>query len=115
MNLGLVAAFVGLLAKPAGKPPAVPKQPPPVGPLTVTETPARFGTLSLRVQPADAEVLIDGEKWTGPAESQRLNIKLAAGQHSLEVRKAGYVTYTERILVRADTTMTLNISMTRIK
>ena len=77
--------------------------------------PARFGTLSLRVQPADAEVLIDGEKWTGPAESQRLNIRLAAGRHRIEIRKEGYVTYTEDILIRGEATMSLNVSMTRIK
>jgi hypothetical protein len=67
------------------------------------------------VQPADAEVLIDGEKWTGPAESQRLNIRLAAGRHRVEVRKAGYVTYTEDVLIRGEATMSLNVSMTRSK
>ncbi len=91
----------------------VPRAEPPAD--RVPDTPVRFGTLSLRVQPADAEVLIDGEKWTGPAESQRLNIKLTAGQHSIEVRKAGYVTYTERVLIRSGTTMTLNVAMTRTK
>jgi hypothetical protein len=79
------------------------------------QAPARFGTLSLRVQPADAEVLIDGEKWTGPADSQRLNIRLAAGRHRVEVRKAGYVTYTEDVLIRGEATMSLNVSMTRSK
>ena len=79
------------------------------------QAPARFGTLSLRVQPADADVLIDGEKWTGPAENQRLNIRLAAGRHRVEVRKAGYVAYTEDILIRGEATMNLNVSMTRTK
>jgi hypothetical protein len=84
-------------------------------PPAATEAPTRFGTLSLRVQPADADVLIDGEKWTGPAENQRLNIKLSAGRHRVEVRKAGYTAYTEDILIRGEATMSLNVAMTRIK
>ena len=77
------------------------------------EPPARFGTLSLRVAPGDAEVIVDGEKWTGPAADQRLNIRLGAGAHTIEVRKDGYVTYTERVLVRGEATMTLNVALSR--
>jgi hypothetical protein len=31
------------------------------------------------------------------------------------VRKAGYVTYTEDVLIRGEATMSLNVSMTRSK
>ena len=86
-----------------------------VEPPAASEAPARFGTLSLHVQPTDAEVLIDGEKWTGPAENQRLNIKLSAGRHRVEIRKPGYTAYTEDILIRGEATMSLNVAMTRIK
>ena len=72
---------------------------------------AQFGTLSIRVVPADAEVFIDDERWAGPATSDRLNIRLAAGRHRVEVRKQGLVTYTEEVLIRQGATLTLNVSL----
>jgi len=74
---------------------------------------ARFGTLSVRVQPGDAEVLVDGERWTGSLQPDRLNLKLSAGRHKVEVRKEGFVTYTEDVLIRDKATMTLNVALTR--
>lgn len=73
---------------------------------------ARFGTLSLRVQPADAEVLIDGERWGGGLENDRIVVELAEGPHHVEIRRAGLSTYSEQVLVRRDRTMTLNVSLT---
>jgi hypothetical protein len=72
---------------------------------------ARFGTLSIRVQPADAEVFVDGERWTTPSGSERLSIELSEGRHRLEVRKAGFTTYSEDVLIRRASTLTLNISL----
>ena len=46
-----------------------PRMPPPPEPREPAESqaqPAQFGTLSIRVVPADAEVFIDGERWAGP-------------------------------------------------
>ena len=77
------------------------------------EADARFGTLSVRVQPADAEILIDGERWNASAQPERLSLKLAAGRHKVEVRKDGFVTYTEDVLIRDKATMTLNVVLTR--
>ena len=71
----------------------------------------QFGTLSVRVVPADAEVFIDGERWAGPATSDRLNIRLATGRHRVEVRKQGLTSYTEEVLIRQSATLTLNISL----
>ena len=68
--------------------------------------------LSVRVQPIDAEVLVDGEAWTTPAGS-RLVIQLAPGRHRVTVRKAGFDTYTEEVLIRVGATMTLNVSLLR--
>ena len=77
------------------------------------EADARFGTLSVRVQPADAEILIDGERWNASAQPERLSLKLAAGRHKVEVRKDGFVTYTEDVLIRDKATMTLNVVLTK--
>ena len=70
-----------------------------------------FGALALRVQPADAEVFIDGERWAGAAEDDRLVVQLAPGVHRVEVRKAGFRSYITEITVRSRETATLNVAM----
>ena len=75
--------------------------------------PDRFGTLSLRIQPADAEVLVDGETWTFPQGSDRFELQLGEGLHRLEVRKEGHEPYATELHVRTGETLTLNISLPR--
>jgi hypothetical protein len=72
-----------------------------------------FGQLSLRVQPGDAEVLIDGERWEGALENERLVVQLGAGMHRLEIRKAGYRSYFTDVTLRGGDTTTLNVALTR--
>jgi hypothetical protein len=71
----------------------------------------RFGAISVRVQPADAEVLIDGEKWDAPAGEPRLLVQVSEGTHRVEIRKEGYRTYTSTIRVRAGETVPVNVSL----
>ena len=90
------------------------RMPPPPEPREAARSqaqPAQFGTLSIRVVPADAEVFIDGERWAGPATLDRLNIRLAAGRHRVEVRKQGLTSYMEEVLIRQSATLTLNVSL----
>ena len=90
------------------------RMPPPPEPREPAESqaqPTQFGTLSIRVAPAGAEVFIDGERWAGPATSDRLNIRLATGRHRVEVRKESLATYTEEVLIRQGATLTLNVSL----
>ena len=63
----------------------------------------RFGTLSLRIQPGDAEVLIDGERWTTTPGDSRITIRLSPGRHKIEIRKDGFERYSEEIGVRENT------------
>ena len=77
------------------------------------EMPQRFGTLSLKVLPPDAEVIVDDQSWKTVGEQQILQIKLSAGRHNIEVRKDGYVSYVEVILIRSNATMNLNVGLTR--
>lgn len=72
-----------------------------------------YGSLSFRVQPGDATVLIDGERWEGAQGDERLVVELAAGRHVIDVQKDGYRRYTTEITVRAGETTTLNIALTR--
>lgn len=71
----------------------------------------QFGTLSVRVQPPDAEISIDGERWEAPG-GERIVVQLSEGTHRIEVRKEGYRTYTSTVRVRTGETTTLNVSLT---
>ena len=71
-----------------------------------------FGTLSLRIQPRDAVVIVDGEEWDRPEGEDRFTIELPEGQHRLEVRKDGFRTYVRMIEVRRGQVITLNVSLT---
>jgi hypothetical protein len=75
--------------------------------------PAGFGELALRVQPADADVTIDGEKWERGSTDDRLVVQLGAGLHRLEIRKDGYRNYFTDVTVRNGDTTTLNVALTR--
>jgi hypothetical protein len=68
------------------------------------------GTLSIRVQPEDAEVVIDGEPWAR-SSGERLVVALAPGVHRLEVRKGGHETYTGLVRIRSGVATTLNVAL----
>ena len=70
----------------------------------------RFGTVAVRVQPADAEVLIDGERWEATS-GERVLVQLSAGQHRVEVRKSGYKPYSTTVSIRSGQTFTVNVSL----
>ena len=102
------APFPGRGAMPprGPRPPDVPP-PPPAG----SEQSPRGGSLVLRVQPADADVLIDGEHWRGPSGDERLVVQLAEGHHRIEVRKDGYQPFTSDADVRPNETVPINVSL----
>ncbi len=68
------------------------------------------GTLSIRVQPEDAEVLVDGEAWARSG-GERLVVALAPGVHRLEVRKGGHETYSGLVRIRSGVATTLNVAL----
>lgn len=111
-------------SQPSGPPPArgmqgpPPQGPPPQGPPRNRIDPNdpnadRFGAISVRVQPADAEVLIDGEKWDAPAGEPRLFVQVSEGTHRVEIHKDGYRPYTSTVRVRAGETVPVNVSLTQ--
>jgi hypothetical protein len=111
--------------RPAGNPPAAQAGarrapvPPPSdrdrrGPVDPRPSPARvndYGTLALRVQPTDAEILIDGERWAGSQGDERLEVQLSTGSHNLEVRTDGYRIYSTDVTIRGGETSTLNVAL----
>ena len=72
-----------------------------------------FGSLAIRVQPGNAEILIDGDRWESPPSGERLVVQLAEGEHRIEIRQAGYRSYSGTIRVRRGETTPLNVSLTR--
>ena len=68
------------------------------------------GSLSIRVQPDDAEVLIDGEPWAR-SSGERLVVALAPGVHRLEVRRGGHETYVGLVRIRPGVATTLNVAL----
>jgi PEGA domain len=91
--------------------------PPPPEPMRRAEPPqeragaSRFGRLAVRAQPADAEILIDGERWLGPESTDRLVVNLVEGRHHVEIRKAGYESYSTDVEVRRGEMTPLNVSL----
>ena len=70
------------------------------------------GSVAIRVQPGDADILIDGERWTGGGDD-RLVVQLTPGSHQIDVRKDGYRDFTTQVEIRAGETTPLNISLGR--
>jgi hypothetical protein len=71
-----------------------------------------YGAIALRVQPMDAEVIVDGERWESP-QAGDLTLQLSDGPHRLEIRKDGFRTYTAEIRVKRGETTSLNVSLSR--
>ena len=71
------------------------------------------GTIAIRVQPAGAEILIDGEEWEGPQDNEQLVVQVAPGAHRIEIRREGYRSYSADIDVRAGGVSPLNVSLSR--
>ena len=68
--------------------------------------------LAIRVQPADAVILVDGERWQS-SSSERLDIQVSPGAHRIEVQKDGYQPFTTSVQVRPGETAIVNVSLTR--
>jgi hypothetical protein len=71
-----------------------------------------YGTLVLHVQPREAEVSIDGQRWLTSGEGQ-FEIQLPAGRHRVEVELDGFQRFTSEVDVRDEGLTPVNISLTR--
>jgi len=84
-----------------------PRTEPPASP---EESRGPSGTLAIRVQPDDAEIVIDGEPWARSG-GERLVVALAPGVHRLEVRRSGHETYVGLVRIRPGVATTLNVAL----
>lgn len=94
----------GPMRGPRGPRPPVDDAPPPQ---------SNFGTLSVRIQPADATLLVDGEEWAAPEGDGPILIDLPEGTHDIEVRRDGLPAYRRTVQIRAGRTLPLNVSLSR--
>lgn len=99
----------GSYRRPGATPPVIAGAPARVEPRTPTA--AGFSTLDLFVQPANAEVTVDGERWVSNEDGHYV-LQLPAGLHRVEVHKRGLRTYETEIDCREGETMPLNVSLT---
>lgn len=107
--------------RPTPRTPPAPQGPPraydalgrPIGPDPASR-PAGIGggMIAIRVQPGDAVILIDGERWHS-SSNDRLEIQVSPGPHRIEVQKDGYQPFTTSVDVRPGETATVNVSLTR--
>jgi hypothetical protein len=107
-------------SQPGMYPPAYPPQrmppqrmPPPdrMPPQSQPGENASYGTLSIRVQPAGAEVFIDGERWRGPDNDEHLIVQVSEGSHRVEVQKDGFQRFSGEYQVRRGATTAVNVSL----
>ncbi|MDO8835318.1 MAG: PEGA domain-containing protein [Vicinamibacterales bacterium] len=87
---------------------------PPEHPELPAALPSNFGQVAIRVQPQDAEVLIDDEPWRGPQGLERLVVHLRPGTHRVEIRKEGFDPFVTSIEVKKGETVVLNVSLGRV-
>jgi len=103
-------AETGAAQPPVPAAPREPKAAPPVD----RPAAANFGALAIRVQPAGAELLIDGEAWQGADGTSRLVVQLPPGVHRVEIRKAGSETFSTEVRIEPGETTTLNVSLSGV-
>ena len=85
--------------------------PPPGAGVPQSNQSSSYGTLVLRVQPGNAIVTIDNERWDAPQGGDRLILELSEGVHRVQVQRDGFDTYSNDVAIRRGETTPLNISL----
>jgi hypothetical protein len=73
--------------------------------------PSEFGTLSIRVQPHDAVITVDGERWETPDSQSGFSIQMGPGRHHVEVKKDGFRPFTADVQIESGELTPLNVSL----
>ena len=100
--------------QPAWPPASPPASAPPAQAYPPLSSDSRLGQVAIRVQPADAEVTIDGEPWRSPQGAERLVVHLAAGTHRVEIRKDGFDAFVTAVEIRKGEVTVLNVSLAKL-
>jgi hypothetical protein len=70
------------------------------------------GAIAIRVQPGDAAILVDGERWQG-SSGERLEIQVTPGEHRIDVQKDGYQPFSTTVRIGPGETSSVNVSLTK--
>jgi hypothetical protein len=70
-----------------------------------------YGTLTVRMAPRAAAVLIDGERWQRPESQDGLAVQLTEGVHHVEISSDGYESFSSNVSIRRGETTSLNVSL----
>jgi hypothetical protein len=70
-----------------------------------------YGILALRIAPADAQILIDGEAWVASSDQHEFVVHLTSGWHDVEVRKTGYRPFATRLDLKEGQTTRLGVEL----
>jgi hypothetical protein len=92
------------------RPPVTPPRKPLPQPAARSAEAVGFGTLDIFVQPASAEVTIDGQRWVTSDEGHFM-VQVPAGKHRVEIKKPGYRQFATEIEVGDGQTVPLNVSL----
>ena len=82
-----------------------------IDPRQLRQLPRPSGTLSLRVQPADAEIFVNGDRWGAGGGPGPAAIELPEGRHRIEVRKNGFAPYAQDVLIRYRGTLSMSVDL----
>lgn len=97
--------------------PLAPGEPPPLRPggslpsAPSSTTVAEFGTLMLRTQPGDVDILVDGELWHFPSGSRSFSLHLPPGVYELEIKKDGYESFLTDVEIFPGETTAMNVHL----
>lgn len=69
------------------------------------------GLLVIRVQPADAEILIDGQPWQMTGSDRPLEVRVPAGRVRIEIRRPGHAPFSTDVTVTPGDVTPLNVSL----
>lgn len=70
-----------------------------------------FGTLAITIQPPNADVWIDGQRWRGPGRDGRLTVEVPEGRHRVEIERRGFERFSTDVEIARGETKTLNVSL----
>ena len=105
---------------PASPPPPAPPPSPPAGAVPPAMTtpsaptspsPSSFGALTIRAQPPDVEVWVNGEPWPFPLEGEETTLHLPTGVYDVELRKIGYETFRTDVEIQPGRFTPLNVRL----
>jgi hypothetical protein len=97
---------------PAPAEPRMDPRPEPPSSNVPTVDPRSFGTLSVGVNPQDADVTLDGQKET-LAKGNRLVIQLGEGVHHLVIKKNGFDTFETDLQIRRGRTLSFDVNLVK--